>query len=239
MRVIKREIDQKLDYIIETYTNVVQGINQEALNEKERAYGGIIRSGKGKLVEQIAQNLISLTWESMGKSLERLSFGHIPFKLPIKEEYIEEIETSEVKDHIHENIDKYYYKFNQDVQVYIDKKLVVSVECKSYTENAMFKRILVDFTLLKLAYPDLDCVLLQLESQLGGDYSELNHITFGSPSTHTLLSYFNINLTIITLLKDERKVDKPIHNPKFYKQLTKDNLYNAINLIKLLLKKYK
>jgi len=53
MRVIKREIDQKLDYIIETYTNVVQGINQEALNEKERAYGGIIRSGKGNLLNKL------------------------------------------------------------------------------------------------------------------------------------------------------------------------------------------
>ena len=50
--------------------------------------------------------------------------------------------------------------------------------------------------------------LVQLESQLGGDYSELNDITYGSPATHALLSHVDVELKIITLLKGERKVDK-------------------------------
>jgi len=51
---------------------------------------------------------------------------------------------------------------------------------------------------------------VQLESQLGGDYSTDKDIIFGSRSTHTLLSHFDIDLNIITLLEGERKVKRPI-----------------------------
>jgi hypothetical protein len=107
----------------------------------------------------------------------------------------------------------------------------MAMECKAYTENAMLKRVLVDFTLLKSLYPTIKFILLQLESQLGGDYSLLNDITYGSPSTHTLLSFFDIDLHIITLLKGERKVDRPIHKPEFFKPLTRKSLEKAIKVI--------
>lgn len=236
---IKKELEQKISAIIETYNYIVQGINEKALGEKERAYGGIIRAGKGQLVENIAQNLIAIAWELVGDSSRRLSFGHKTFKFPIKKEYIDKIKPPEVQQHIRDSIDSYYYRFKPDVQVCIDNKFAIGIECKSYTENAMFKRILVDFTLLKLTYPKLNCVLLQLESQLGGDYSELNHITYGSSSTHTLLSYFDISLHIVTLLEGERKVDKPIHKPEFYKLLKKESLHRAIEAFRGLLENYK
>ncbi len=76
---------------------------------------------------------------------------------------------------------------------------------------------------------------MQLESQLGGDYSSVNSVKYGSPSTHTLLSYFDIDLNILTLLEDERKVDKPIHKPKYYKSLRSKNLLVALEVIKNLL----
>jgi len=113
------------------------------------------------------------------------------------------------------------------------------MECKAYTENAMFKRILVDFTLFKQVYPDLSFVLLQLESQLGGDYSSRKSIKYGSPSTHTLLSYFDIDLNILTLLEGERKVDQPIHKPAYYKSLRAESLLTALEVIKNLLISYK
>jgi len=124
--------------------------------------------------------------------------------------------------------------------VHIDGRFIIGVECKTYTENAVLKRILVDFTLFKQVYPDLKCVLMQLESQLGGDYSSLGEKTiYGSGSTHTLLSYFDIDLIIITLLKGERKVDKPIHKPAYYKELEQQNLLNGIEIFKNLLKNNK
>ncbi|MBI4648443.1 MAG: hypothetical protein HY738_18135 [Bacteroidia bacterium] len=103
------------------------------------------------------------------------------------------------------------------------------------------KRILVDFTLFKQVFPNLKCVLLQLESQLGRDYSSPNkEIIFSSHSTHTLLSHFDVDLHILTVLEGERKVDKPIHKKQFYKKLKKENLLKTIGVFKdLLKKKYK
>lgn len=224
--------------IIAAYDNIVRGIEKEALDSKSsRAYGGIIRAGKGQLVESIAKQLVRLAWQKLNGDEHRLKVPEkkTVFKIPIKPEYVKRIKNEEIRNYIKQNIGDYYYPLGNDVQVYVDGKLVMVIECKAYTENAMLKRILVDFSLLKNLYPNVIPVLLQLESQLGGDYSELKKIPFGSPSTHTLLSYFDVNLHIITLLKGERKVDEPIHKKEFYKPLTKESLENAIDTISELL----
>ncbi len=64
-------------------------------------------------------------------------------------------------------------------------------------------------------------VLLQLESMLGGDYSQpLADINYGSKSSHTLISHFpEIDLNIFTMLSGDRKVRVPIHEPEYYKEL--------------------
>ena len=129
----------------------------------------------------------------------------------------------------------YYYNLKVDIHVYIDDIFKLAVECKAFTENAMLKRILVDFTLLKQLFPNLNFVLFQLESQLGGDYSELKKVKFGSRSTHTLLSYFDIDLHIITLLEGERKIDQPIHKKEHYKELKQESLIKALQVLKNLL----
>ena len=96
----------------------------------------------------------------------------------------------------------------------------------------MIKRILVDFHLLKTILPKITCYLFQLESQLGGDYSKLNKITYGSFSTHTLMSYFqNVELNIFTFLEGERKIDSPIHKQEYFKPLKKDKIKEAIILL--------
>ena len=116
----------------------------------------------------------------------------------------------------------------------------MGVECKAYTENAMLKRILVDFTLLRSKFPNLKCGLLQLESQLTGDYSEIDKkIIFGSHSSHTIMSHFDVDLNIMTLLKGERKIKEPIHKPGYYKPLLPENAEKVINTLKKLLKEYK
>lgn len=157
--------------------------------------------------------------------------------IPIQEDYIEKIEDVEVKEHIEKNLKDYVYPYKPDVLVAVDDKPVLEIECKAYTENAMLKRILVDCTLLKEKYPEMKFILLQLESQLGGDYSELKDNPLGSTSTHTLLSHFDIDLNIITLLKGERYVEKPIHKKEFFKPLTKESLKIAIEEIKEILSK--
>jgi hypothetical protein len=49
-----QQIENELISIIEAYEHLVKGIEQEARESISRAYGGIIRAGKGKLVESIS-----------------------------------------------------------------------------------------------------------------------------------------------------------------------------------------
>jgi hypothetical protein len=233
---MKRKLSEDIKSLINAYEFLVKGIDTKAKEAEDRAYGGIIRAGKGMLVESLAKSLIEIAWKELGKDLSRLSLEKKVVKIPIKKEYIQRIKNPEVKRFIKEHINDFYYPLKTDVHVHVDGEFKIAIECKAYTENAMLKRILVDFTLLKQVYPDLAFVLFQLESQLGGDYSSPNYIKYGSPSTHTLLSYFDIDLNIITLLEGERQVDKPIHRPEYYKALREDSLLNALKVLMDLLR---
>lgn len=237
---MKEKIRKQIQGIIGAYKYLVLGIEKKAKNGiGDRAYGGIIRSGKGKLVESIAKELLEIAWRDvLEEDINRLEIKRNPIKVPLKRGYIKKIKNSEVQKFIKKNINNHYYNISVDWHVFIDDDFKLAVECKSYTENAMLKRILVDFTLLKKRYKDIDCALFQLESQLGGDYSSLTFPVFGSASTHTLISHFNIDLHIITLLEKDRKVKKPIHKKKFYKPLKEKSVIDALNYFKDLLKKY-
>jgi len=227
----------RLKSIIEDYESVIRGMEERARSSSARAYGGIIRAEKGKLVERIGKKLIEIGWEALGMERERLSFAQRSIRIPLKKEYVEKVRNSEVREYIREHIHRFYYPLKPDVQIYIDGEFAIAMECKAYTENAMLKRILVDFTLLKHIYPNLSFVLLQLESQLGGDYSSPTSTKYGSPSTHTLLSYFDIDLDIITLLPGERKVDQPIHKLQYYKPLERENLEGTLKVIQDILRR--
>lgn len=228
---------QEIKKLIDAYNLLVKGIDNKAHNNQDRAYGGVIRAAKGILVESLAKSIVEIAWRQIGGRKNRLSLERKPIKIPINSEYIQKIRNPEVKKYIRKNIKRFYYLLKNDVHVHIDGKFVVGIECKAYTENAMLKRILVDFTLMHQVFPDLKCILLQLESQLGGDYSEISKkIHTGSYSTHTLMSYFDVNLMIITLLEGERRVDKPIHKKPHFKKLQTDNLLKTIKIFQNLLK---
>jgi hypothetical protein len=235
---MNKETEAEIQAIIDAYTTLVKGIEIKAKNSDDRAYGGIIRAGKGTMVESIAKQLVLLAWKDLGQKESRLKIIGARIKIPIKKEYIDNLKDEEVKTHIQKNMKNYVYPYKSDVLVAIDDKPLFEVECKAYTENAMMKRILVDCMLIKRVYPNMKFALLQLESQLGGDYSELKEKSMGSPSTHTLLSMFDIDLKIITLLKGERFVDEPIHEKEFFKPLTKENLIKAIEQLKETLKEF-
>lgn len=227
--------------IVQAYNLLVQHIDDDArAGNALRAYGGAIRSAKGMLVEGIAKNIIEIAWANIGGKSRRLSFEKKPVLVPIRREYINRIKEDEVRAYIKKNIRDYVYRFKTDIHVNIDGKLVAGVECKAYTENAMIKRIAVDSMFLKQAHKNAHAILLQLESQLGGDYGNIKkRVHYGSCSTHTILSYFDgIDLHIITLLEGERKVDKPIHKKKFYKKLEKKSVEKAVGVFEKLLADY-
>lgn len=206
---------------------------------QDRAYGGIIRAGKGELVENIASNLVQIAWvDVLNQNPNRMEINKKKFPIGITDKYINRISDPEVKEYVSSNRDKLIYRFGTDLHVFIDKKLVLPIECKAFTENAMLKRILFDANLMKEANGIDTYYLVQLESQLGGDYSELNDVTYGSPATHALLSHVDVELKIITLLKGERKVDRPIHKAEFFKELKIGELQKAVELFAHDLDKY-
>ncbi len=216
--------------IIKSYNLIVGGIDEQASSDdQERAYGGVIRAAKGKMLESMTKHLVRIAWNELGQDDFRLSIGNEKtYRIPIRDEYIQNLKSKEVRDYIYQNQERYFYRAQVDVHVFVDYKFVLGIECKAYAENAMLKRILVDFMLLKHMHKNLSCCLIQLESQLGGDYSQpLSSKTLGSTSSHTLMSFFEtVDLEIVTLLEGERRVDKPIHKPEHFKVLD-DRLVEA------------
>jgi hypothetical protein len=232
-------VKKELSELVKAYNLLVKGIEKQAEDDEDRAYGGVVRAGKRALVESMARRLVEIAWIGMGQPAKRLGFTRKTISVPIRTDYIKRIRNPEVAKWIRENIHAFHYGIKTDIHINIDERFVCGVECKAYTENAMMKRILVDFTLLRQVVPDLGCVLFQLESQLTGDYSKVSDpVIFGSKSTHTLLSYFDIDLNIITLLEGERKVDEPIHKPEFYKELKIGVLERAALDFQAILKKW-
>lgn len=224
------DINKEIKKLVKEYETIVKVLDKKAYNTKDRAYGGVVRSIKGKLVENLTEEIVKIAWKYINGDERRLEINSKKFKIPILKEYVLNIKDEEIRNFILSNINSYYYELSVDKHVFIDKKFVLGIECKSYTENAMLKRILVDFQLLKTQFPDLKCYLFQLESQLGGDYSKLSEKTFGSPATNTLLSYFkDVDLKIFTFLEGERLVNKPIH--KYFKPLKHSQVEKAIKII--------
>ena len=219
-----------IEEIITTYDTILKVADTNALQQSERAYGGMMRSLKGGLQELITGEIIKIAWNNLGGAESRLDVNSTKVSIPIRQSYIDRIEDKEVQEHIRRNIENYVYRLSVDKHIFIDGKFVMGIECKAFTENAMIKRILIDFHLIKLVHPQIACFLFQLESQLGGDYSKLPKTVYGSVSTHSIMSYFeNVDLHIFTLLEGERNINKPIH--KFFKPLTYDNVERAVKLL--------
>ena len=232
-------VEKRINMLIAAYNKVVGGIDNRAMHSTDRAYGGIIRAGKGKLLETMTAELVNIAWEDvLHQNQSRLKINKEKMPVTVNENYISRIKDTRVKEYVKTHRRELVYKFGTDVQVFIDNKLVLPIECKSYTENAMIKRILFDAELMFEIARTPKYYLVQLESMLGGDYCELNDVTFGSPATHALLSHVDIDLEIITLLKGERKVDQPIHKKEFFKELHAKELEKAIHIFADALKKY-
>jgi hypothetical protein len=233
---MKRQTRKRLKDLIEKYdhnTEVMEHDAAKSVKEDGRAYGGFVRAAKGKLQEYISNELVHIAWNvELAKDSQRLAVNSDKIRIPIKPEYIQTIRNRAIKDYILSNIPRYYYGLSVDKHIFIDGRMILGIECKAYTENAMLKRILVDFHLLKTKVPNLLCYLFQLESQLGGDYSSEIKNPKGSYPTHTLMSYFSgLDLRVITLLPGERKVDQPINKAKHFKVLTIDRLEVAVESV--------
>lgn len=227
---MQHNLEKEIASMVAEHEAVVKNVEHSAIHQTERAYGGVIRSIKGKWVERLTEQIINMAWLRLGGDMSRLTVNSKRHKIPLRQEYVEKLDD-EVREYILSSGD-YFYAASVDKQVFIDNNFVMAIECKAYTENAMLKRILVDFQLLKSMFPNISSYLFQLESQLGGDYREHNEVTYGSKSSHTLMSYFpDVDLRIFTFLEGERHVDRPIHKPEYYKPLKEEQVVAAIDIL--------
>ena len=227
-----------LEELIAYHDGLIDRIEKEK-KTTQRAKGGIERAIKGELVEFIARGLVERVWKDInGKNDDICTHLKGKISVSLKKDYLQNVvKDKDIENYIKGNIDKYIYKISIDVPIFIRKSLVLAIECKAFTENAMMKRILFDGFLIREKYPEAGIVLFQLESQLGGDYSQIfNPKIFGSPSTHTLMSYYDYKLDIITLLEGERSPKKPIHKPEYFKEIKMESLKQAYQFFKLKLK---
>jgi hypothetical protein len=228
-----------IDDIIKIYNTFVKVYDREfdLEDELDITVADVSTFIKGKLQEHITEEIVRIAWQNLGGAKNRLVINSSKIHIPIQDEYIEHLVSEEVRKHIKTNIKNYFYGLSVDKHVFVDNKFVIGIECKAYTENAMIKRILVDFHLLRTLYPNISCHLFQLESQLGGDYSILPETVYGSCSTHSIMSYFeDVDLNIFTFLKGERNIDKPIH--KNFKPLKHDIVEKAVKIMESYLKEY-
>lgn len=70
--------------IIQDYNSVVKVIDKDASKQNSRAYGGVIRSVKGKLQEHITEEIIKIAWNNLNGNSNRLKINSEKIKLPIK-----------------------------------------------------------------------------------------------------------------------------------------------------------
>ena len=130
-------MDGLLDECVAIYEKVIRDVEHEATENKERAYGGYVRAQRGNLVERITKRLIQAAWLSKNGSPGGLSLNDVrKFRIPIKEDYIRTIRNKEIREFVQKNAKNYYVNHGLDVHAFVNDKLILAVECKSYTENA-------------------------------------------------------------------------------------------------------
>lgn len=224
------QFHDRLTHIVAEYDRQMKDANARAkatAASSGRAVGGVLRASKGHLQEWITEEIVTAALV-YGAGIEHSRITIDSAKIPIKVQvgYRPLDPHPKVERALQHDRSRYYFKASVDRHVWLDGKFVCGIECKAYTENAMLKRILVDFRLLRTVHPNIVPMLFQLESMLGGDYHTCEWPCEGSESTHTLLSHFpDVPLHIVTLLHGERKVDRPLH--QFSKPLTLQALQSA------------
>ena len=191
------------------YERAILSSQELYAERRDRDTAGEIRYTKGKIVEDITKDIISIAWSRISDPQNVLRTNNI--KIPIKTNG----ET---------------FKVSHDINVYIDDVFRISVECKSFMELTLYKRFLMEAYLLKRAVTTIEVFfVVQLENALGGDYGA--SITPNGRSQVIWLNkqFPDLNISIITLLDGKRASNKPLHMPEYFRPLTDERLEYAID----------
>lgn len=200
-----------LEDIISFYNNTIKNIENEAIVAEN--YGGCLRSNKGALVENIARLLIQLICEELG---------------------FNDIVIDSKKEKIAYNEDS-FYNFSIDIQVKYNNILLLPIECKTYCDISMFKRVLYDANIARDFQNVKKSFLLQLEDSMNNKGVGSNIIY--SKSTQFLYDYERNNICqILTLLDGQRNSHRPINKIEYFKELSYNTIYDVKETLKKALK---
>lgn len=168
---------------------------------KKKNTAGMIRQMKGDLVEDVVHHI----WDSV---LKLYKGEDINAKI---------ISGKEDKKLLISKSKRGEYYHSQDLHFYLNKSFILSIETKSYTESAMYKRVCEDARLLKkYVNPKLVCILVELECAR-------------DPKSQIFMDeeYGTIH-KIFTLVQGGRSSTKPIHKNEFRKNLDSNALRGMI-----------
>ncbi len=90
---MKYSVTRKINEIITTYQSVVKVVDKNANGDEDRAYGGVIRSVKGKLQEYITEEIIKIAWESIGGENSRIAINSKKQHIPIQKNMLCRLKT--------------------------------------------------------------------------------------------------------------------------------------------------
>lgn len=127
-------VEAKLNTIIAAYDKLVKGIDDQAAMSRDRAYGGIIRAGKGELVESIATHLVQIAWEDvLHQNRARMEINKKKMPIGINEKYIERIADPRVKEYVAGSVGVYE---TQDIAAASAVADAVTVDAGAYTAGS-------------------------------------------------------------------------------------------------------
>jgi len=78
---MKEKNNKHLATLLDIANHKIQGIEMIAKVDEHRAYGGIIRATKGKLLEELCKELVLIAWDELGGRREDIDFSDKTIKV--------------------------------------------------------------------------------------------------------------------------------------------------------------
>ena len=229
---LQNRINKRLEKMRDNYLN-------EDLKDKEKKKinQGKNRHEKGATVTHVFSYIIN---EAIEKTKSKIKLITSETDLPEEEKIllpVIDVSDSYIKEYklnFDEQEKKKGYKCQYDGFLLSGKKIEMFLEFKAYTEATMWKRCLIDASLVKSTYPkDSTYTICMFESQIGSIRKKkvLKDVSY---SAHSLKSYMqDKNLTpkiyIHNLMDGQRNPKKNIANPKYFKYANPEKVKKVYN----------
>ena len=224
-----KEKIKKLKHEIDKILSGIEDKVSKIKSKTSRKSGGIKRQIKGNITEKIYSKIINFAIKETKikcKLINRYSELPIELKSPEKLKTMKKYEEdNNLKFTNEEKLKGYFHIY--DAYIIYKNKIIMVIEYKSYLENAMLKRCLVDATLTQLTDRKIKYCLCMLETQVRQINRDIGY------NSHSLKSFFyehfETNIDMLLLLDESRKINKDIGEKVNLKEVNYEKLEKATN----------